>query len=310
MDERHSVSELELLAYADGLLDADPIRKAAVENRLRESPDEAERVCAHRAQNEALRRRYDKRIHDPVPSCLYAALDAPARRPLRTLARIAATATVLVAVGLIGWLVGQSDQPHEWSAEDFVRLSYNSYERSLPGMNTTATSTQTGTINAMQWLSQRISLSLKVPDLGEAGYVVADRRTMTVGGDQFVRLTYTSRDGRSFDLFLQPRWEDSEPGIRVTQEKDVSLAYWFDGPLAHAVVSRLSPAETRELALAVRRAMHDPDASAPAVQLTPSPKQGVGVANGDHRTKDPTRPLGSGVPMLPTDPGRGRISTN
>lgn len=303
MHHRFPVSELELLAYADGLLDADPIRKASVEQSLRKSPDEAERVRAHQAQNEALRRRYESRLHDPVPSRLYAALDSPARRPLRTFARIAATVTLLMAVGVAGWLAGQNDQSVEWTAEEFVRLSYAGYERS-------ATPARAGTANAMQWLSQRISLSLKVPDLRDAGYLVADRRTVSIGGDQFVRLTYTSKDGRSFDLFLQPRWEDRRPGVRVTQEKDVSLAYWFDGPLAHAVVSRQSPARTRELALAVRRAMHDPDASAPAVRLTPSPKHGVGIANGDHATKDPAGALGPGIPALPTDPGRGRVTTN
>lgn len=222
----------------------------------------------------------------------------PAHRERQIVYREIAAAAILTAVGLVGWFAGQYGQSDSWSADDFLRHSFDSYRRPLANTNTATTATQGGTINAMQWLSQRISSSLKVPDPGEVGYVVADRRT------------YTSKDGRSFGLFLQPRWDDSEPGVRVTREKNMLLAYRFDGPLAHAVVSRLPPAETRELALAVRRVMHDPEASPPAVKLTPPLRPGLGVANGGHANQDSTRVDDLATKPLAPDPGRERISTN
>jgi hypothetical protein len=74
-----------------------------------------------------------------------------------------------------------------------------------------------------------------------------------------VRLEYAAPDGRGFSLFLRGRWEDSDPDLRVANRDGVSMAYWLDGPLASAVVSRLAPDEARRVAEHVRRMMLDPD---------------------------------------------------
>lgn len=306
-DMQNSLNELELLAYADGLLDTDPARKASVERRLEASPADAERVRIHQAQNLALRRAYDARIDDPVPARFYGALEIRRRTP--RFVRAAAAVVMVAAVGVAGWMLGSREGETNWSAEEFIEQSYVSYSGSRPGGESVDTG-RSANASALQWLSQRISLSLKVPDMSAEGYVLTDRRTVTVDGGQFVRLSYKATDGRIFDLILQPRWEASDPGVRVAQRRDVSLAYWFDGPLAHAVVSNLPPVEARKLAIAVRDAMHDPDTSKPAVKLTPRLGRGYGVAGADASNQPPTVPAATEPPEPPTDPGRRNTVTN
>jgi anti-sigma factor RsiW len=102
-----AVTEIDLLAYADGLLD-DPRRLAAVVAFLDGNPAEAERIDAYIEQNREMRRLYDPVFHEPLPEHFLALLESrddarPARPWLRTAAGIAA----LLAAAAAGWLLGQ-----------------------------------------------------------------------------------------------------------------------------------------------------------------------------------------------------------
>jgi anti-sigma factor RsiW len=102
-----AVTEIDLLAYADGLLD-DPRRLAAVLAFLDDNPAEAERIDAYIEQNREMRRLYDPVFHEPLPQHLLALLARgddhhPTRRWLRTAAGVAA----LLAAAAAGWLLGQ-----------------------------------------------------------------------------------------------------------------------------------------------------------------------------------------------------------
>ena len=79
-DHRPAVRAIDLMAYADGLLDADPERKAEVETYLRQHPEEDARVRDYAAQNDAIRRLYRPVLSAPVPERLRAALDDRCRR--------------------------------------------------------------------------------------------------------------------------------------------------------------------------------------------------------------------------------------
>jgi anti-sigma factor RsiW len=102
-----AISEIDLLAYADGLLD-DPRRLEAVLAFLDANPAEAERIDAYIEQNREMRRLYDPVFHEPLPEHLLAILERggdhhPARHWLRT----AAGAAALLAAAAAGWLLGQ-----------------------------------------------------------------------------------------------------------------------------------------------------------------------------------------------------------
>lgn len=271
-------ADIELLAYADGFLDNEPERRADVERRVNASPELAARVEAYRAQSAALRRAYGYRAQEPVPEHLMAMLDAPPLRPRRAALAAAAVITLTVGAGLFGWMLGSGAL--SGGGEDFLARSYDNYVadayESGPGARRLVKADKAEPLN---WLSQKLSLTLRAPDLTAQGYSIVDTRTVEGGSrDDMLRLTYSSDDGRSFSLFLYPRWQESQREIRMAREGDVSLAYWLEGPLASVIASRLPPGEIRAVSEAVRRSLNDPEATRP--ELGPAKQPAGKIAGG------------------------------
>lgn len=278
MDHRGPPDELELLALADGGLDHDPSRKAEVEAILEDAPAARERVRAFRAQTEALRAAFGGRLDDPVPERLRAVLERPPRWRDGNGMRAAAALVLATLTGLGGWAIGHRDSG-SWSVSTLIDQSYAQFTeggvdgRAFPAVGAAATETR-----PLGWLAEEIAIRLKTPDLSPEGYALVDKRAVATGGDQIVRLDYASPDGRSFSLFIAPRWEPWPAGIAQAERDGVSLAYWLDGPLASSVVTRMPPAEARDLAEAVRSAMHA-ETTAPTL-LEPEFPRPAGGGNG------------------------------
>jgi len=97
-------------------------------------------------------------------------------------------------------------------------------------------------------------------------------------------------------------------GLVESERDGVALAYWHDGPLASSIATRLPRAEARQIAEAVRRAMHEA-MTAPRPLLQP-----------DFRTPDdPGRgvvadtlgaPIGTERPVQASDAARGEVRPN
>lgn len=106
-DRFREIGELDVLAYADGLLDGDAVRKAAVEAYLADHPDLAEDVAVHRRQNDEIRRRFESKLAEPVPDRLYAALSGDrSGGAWKAASRVAAVAALALLAGFSGWLLG------------------------------------------------------------------------------------------------------------------------------------------------------------------------------------------------------------
>src|SRR5690606_39402342 len=107
MTDDRIVGELDLLAYADGLLDGDPAHKALVERALGNEPVARARADAYRAQTAALRSAYGGRLMEPVPHRLQAALRGPSRRASGRHVNAAAMVALAMAAGGVGWMLGE-----------------------------------------------------------------------------------------------------------------------------------------------------------------------------------------------------------
>jgi len=286
MDDQ-AIDDLELLAYADGRLEADAARKSQVEERLSRCPELAERMRAYQAQTKALRKAYDPRMHEPVPHRLRAALKSRAQPHNQSWARAGALALLVAATGVSGWLVGRNDRGIEWSPQRFLQQSYQGYVGSAGGVQTK----RHVTVEPLGWLSQEVSLSLRLPDLTDRGYAIVDKRTVNDGHHRMIRIVYAAANGSSFSLFLRPRWDERRSRLQMETARDVSLAYWLDGPLASAIASNMSPEETRAIAETIREALLDPSTSRPTIRLQrpAQPPEGGALAT------DARRPLGEDI---------------
>lgn len=310
MTEAKRVSELDLLAYADGRLDDDPGRKAEVEAALAADPEARERAEAFRAQTEALRAAYDWRLAEPVPERMTWALEGSRRSRSGMALRAAAVALLTVGAGTAGWLLGPEIAPEgPGPAGKLAELSYGKFIAGHPDETATALGAAAGTVRPMGWLADEVSMRIKTPDLSGDGYRLVDKESVTADGRQLVRLDYAAGDGRLFSLFLAPRWEERQVGIAQAERDGVSMAYWLDGPLASTVVTRMPPAETRHVAEAVREAMHA-NGDVPAVME--SEPGGKGVPGKGLMADSATMPTVDASPQVPqtVKPAQRQVQPN
>lgn len=264
------IREIDLLAYADGLLEADVARSAAVERHLADHPEAAAFVAEVRAQNEEIRACYGQRLYEPVPERLSAVLQRSGR-PIgaRRLARIAAGIALLAAAGLAGWMVGQSGRVEPGAPEDFVARAAGIHARgTAPGVPAAGGS---GVMQPLGWLNQRIDLELAAPDLSAIGFALVAKEQLGSAQDRLLRLAYQRRDGTAMNLVLRPRWRDDRTVIRKATRGGVDVRYWQDGPLSVAMTSTVGDGEAALLSRAVRAAigrarLHD---GAPAMARSP-----------------------------------------
>lgn len=262
-----TITELDLHAYADGLLDSDPARKAAVEAYLRASPETARRVADYARQNELIRRAYGTALEEPVPERLYAALRGTRRpRRWRRLGNAAALAAVALGAGAGGWLLGNVDGADGWQSRAFV-------ERAMVGHM--LSSTQRGAevrvargvaARPLDWLTGQLPVRIRLPDLSEHGYAVTDKRILTADGQRLAQIVYAGPGGKRLSLFLQPRWQDEDaPRMRMIRGDGVDVAYWMDGPFAYGLAADADGDQLRRLAARVREAMHRREPSLPPI---------------------------------------------
>ncbi|MFC6488513.1 anti-sigma factor family protein, partial [Nitratireductor sp. GCM10026969] len=107
MTDTPKIREIDLMAYADGLLEGDAARKAAVEAHLAANQADAARVHAIMCDNAAIRALYAAELERPTPAHLLRAVREPRRRKryFSAEAIAAGLALAFLAAGG-GWLVG------------------------------------------------------------------------------------------------------------------------------------------------------------------------------------------------------------
>lgn len=263
MTNRADLEDLDLLALADGHLDHDPARKAALEAAVARCPRASARLADYRAQTAALRATCAGALAEPVPERLYAIVEGMDRRQDRPVLRHAAALVLIVAAGLGGWIAGRDDD--DPARQALLDESYRAFTLRGPDQTVRATKAAADIEErAFSWVDQDMAIRLSAPDLSSEGFTLVEKRTLGNSGGQIVALDYAAPDGPAFTLFLAPRWEN-QPGPIVEEERDgVTLTYWHDGPLASSIATRLSPEEARQLAATVRSAMREETTTPPA----------------------------------------------
>jgi anti-sigma factor RsiW len=258
-DHCPAVRDIDLMAYADGLLDADPKRKTEVETYLRQHPEEAARVRDYAAQNNAIRRLYSPVLSEPVPERLQAVLDYRRGRALGPVARAAIASGLILAAGFTGWVIGQRGQSAPWPMQAFVDQMLMTDER--PYLTSSSASDQAldqameERTQPLDWLSHQIAVSLQPPDLTSQGFTLVEKRLVAANGPQAVQVIYATSSGRRLSLFLRTRWQDETPQFRFAEKDGVTMVYGLEGPLAYALAGQLDRKEMVEVVQTLRTSM-------------------------------------------------------
>ncbi len=107
--DRRALTNADLMAYTDGLLESDPQRGAEVETFLDCHPASAARIRDYIAQNRRIRRLYADVLTEPIPPRFTVMIEPHRGVPVPRVARTIIAASLLIAAGFAGWWIGQSE---------------------------------------------------------------------------------------------------------------------------------------------------------------------------------------------------------
>lgn len=253
MTERESpIGEDDLHAYVDGRLQ--PERRAIVESYLKANPEVAAQVTGWRAQRETLREQLAPKAAEPIPARLRIANIRISRRRgrLHRFRLIAASALLLTAGGTIGWFA-KGDFPAAGRNQPVMVSDAISAYRTFTVDNIHPVEVRASEQDHLvQWLSNRLGKSIKVPDLTGFGFRLMGGRLLPAAADGLAaQLMYDDDRGTRLTLYLR-NGETGETDYRFVREGNVAAFYWIDHGLGFA----LSAATSRERLLPIAEAVY------------------------------------------------------
>ncbi len=281
------ITDLDLMAYADGRLDA--ARRGIVAEHLASEADARALVEMFIAQNESLGRALDPIAAEPVPGRLKSVLERSRARPvLRPLLQAASVLGLAILSGVGGWWLGASHRPVAatppaflaglepsasaisgivGSLEPLRRRPAETRAAETGAAETGAAETRAAETRAAEtraegaglprpgiiersapWFTDRVTVELEAPELGHSFASPELQRLVEIDGKPTVRFELAGPDGRALALYLQTRPSGLTPEIYVVDTAGGSTAYWQDGPLLWALTGDADGADIEALA--------------------------------------------------------------
>lgn len=257
----HPVTLDDVMAYVDGQLATD--RRLQVDAAIRADAQLAERIAALRAQRQALHKRYDAVLAEPIPVRLLAT-----RRTGTAWLRVAPIAIWLgIGAGLGSILTWQYvAQPNGAPAS----MALNSGEIDLPRFVHQATVAHIAYApevrhpveiysaqeqRLVSWLSRRLDRQLRAPHLGGAGFrLVGGRLLPGEVNKPAAQFMYENRAGQRITLYLRGMAQPTpESAFRFTWHGGIATFYWVDRDWGYALSGGLPRAVLLNVATSVHR---------------------------------------------------------
>lgn len=230
-----AIEDWALQAYVDGELDA-PDREV-VEKLLASDAAAHATVDSYRRQNEALRRGFAGVLSEPVPPALLA---ATRRRPVSAPApwmRMAAAVLLLAFGASGGWLLNQSTGGA--AGQSLASNAIAAHEIYTPDVKHPVEVAASDRDQLQSWLSKRIGVNFKVPDLTEQGYTLLGGRLLASGDKPAAQLMYEDAQKKRITIFLAANAGMANAGLRVEEKGPLIACYWADGPLSFVVAGEM-----------------------------------------------------------------------
>ena len=227
-----TVSEMELHAYADGQLE--PARRAAVEAYLAAHPEAAALVRQWGAQTQALHARaWPQGLAAAVGwlACgLAAGWFAHGMLPAPGAETAASASTRFAHQALLAHVTYAAEQRHpvEVSAQQEAHL--------------------------VAWLSKRLQMSIRAPDLNAQGFALLGGRLLPADGMPLAQLMYQAADGQRLTLTIKnAAHERTNTSFQIMEQNGTSAFYWIDRDYGYALSGSIGKARLLEVANAVER---------------------------------------------------------
>jgi anti-sigma factor RsiW len=231
------ITEGDLQAYADGRLAES--RRAFVEAWLATRPDEAERIAAYRRLAQEVRTAYDTMISEPVPERLARA--ASRRLPIRRIAAVVGWIALGIAIGApVGWQVRPERivaQPAPDNAL-IARRAAVAHATYSPEVRHPVEVGADDEQHLVAWLSKRLGVKLRAPQLDEAGMALVGGRLLPGENGPVALFMYQTQTGRRLTLYVRTEAaRNRETAFRYARENNVGVFYWIDREIGYALAS-------------------------------------------------------------------------
>lgn len=255
----YCVTEDELQAYTDGVLDPD--RKAAIESYLGAIPAEEKRIESYRRVNVELHRSYDRPELASTPPC-YAFLANQLSRAMRRQRRIRrlarGAASLIVAIGAL------------WSGYNL----YPGRAQMIAVATHPATDARSATLTDLDRASAKLAsekfLAAAKPDLirglsltqvsglrrqatglARLGFELSAANVVSTKDGPAVELSYQSKADHPMTLSIKPSGTVHKTALTILEDKDASVVSWQTGGFTYSLVGDIGHRRLLELARAV-----------------------------------------------------------
>jgi anti-sigma factor RsiW len=257
-----NITEDDLHAYVDDALA--PSRRAEIEAYLVLYPEDAERVRAYRAQNEALKALFNPVLAEPLPDHLHAltvqAVNSTVNRKKQPnskswlMQRIAAGMLVAMLSGVAGWLAHGQYQNNERMAQGvpLFRQAAVAHVVYSPDARRPVEVAADQEEALVKWLSKRLGTPVSPPKLGALGYELVGGRLLPGNAGPVAQFMYQDASGQRMTLYVTTENAGKpETGFRFAREGQVNVFYWVDGKFGYALSASIDKGELAKVATAV-----------------------------------------------------------
>lgn len=255
-DDHKPVTEADLHAYVDGLLDEG--RRREIELWLNRHPEDEAEVRQWQTQAAELKAAFSG----------YAQVTESDRTLLNTPTAVVATSSpslwrraALVAASLTLFLSGAAAGVYgERLLGTAVTVETAAAIDSLPDQSKTAFLVYASEkrhpveVGADQedhlvtWLGKRLDYKLVAPDLKGLGFSLVGGRLLPVNGKAGAMLMYQDSAGQRLTVLLGKNPENAETSFRFESAGSLETFYWIDGSIGYAVTGEVSRSKLQQIA--------------------------------------------------------------
>jgi anti-sigma factor RsiW len=237
------LTDAELSAYVDGQLPT--ARASDVEQAMTRDAALAARVALMRGQNAALREIFDPWLAEPIPQALVAAAAPPkaVTRWRRAVPWLGAAATLVLGIA-IGWYGRDALLLREGTPTTFARQAALAHVLYASDANRPVEIAAAEEQRLVRWLSRRLGLPVRAPDLNSFGYALVGGRLVAGNEKPTAMFVYENADKQRLTLQVRkqpPGTQDT--AFRYAVEDGVGVYYWIDEFLAYALSGQLDRAQ-------------------------------------------------------------------
>ncbi len=237
-----------LHAYADGELDASG--RAEIERLVEDNPAARAELLAWQQQKAALKATFDKVLDEPVPGHLLKALHAKPMRRMSHLTAVAASLLLLLLGGMAGWFAAQ--MPYQASRSTLADGAITAHGIYSAEVRHPVEVVAAEKDHLQSWLSKRVGVPFRIPDLSEQGYTLLGGRLLAIGQKPAAQLMYEeAHSKRRITLYVSSYPDSDEQSFRVENRNSLTACYWRDGKLGLVVAGDMSEPDMMTLARAI-----------------------------------------------------------